>query len=236
MPVLFYLEKNQDMQQDYLIKTKFIALLITILFVSNISIAQIFGFKGGGNLCTIIGSEAPEYTKPLLRYNGGIFIEFPYSNFVSVLTEINYTQKGAFLEDSLPIVKNGYWQIKEKLDYINIPVIYKLKLSNKDSELFSKWGIAGNILLSNNRDFYAEINGIELPKNMYFQQEAKFITVDLLLALGFRIGVFSMEIRYLMGVSNIYGGDEPIVAKNQVFQANVLLNFYKVKKKKRHRW
>ena len=233
---LFYSEKNQDMQQDYLIKYKLISVIIIILFFNNICVAQTFGFKGGGNLCTITGSELPEYTKPLGRFNAGIFIEFPYSKFVSLITEINYTQKGAFLLDSLPIVRNGHWQIIEKLDYINIPVIYKLKLSSKDSELYTKWGVGANILLNNNRDFYAEINGIELPRNMYFDEEAKFVTIDLLLGLGFRIGIFSMELRYLMGISNIYGGKAPKLAKNQVLQANILMNFYKVKKKKRHRW
>ena len=211
-------------------------LIITILFTAGNSFSQIFGLKGGLNLSTINGNEAPPYRTHYTRFNGGMFLEFPYSKSVSLIVEANYCQKGAILSDSIESMIKAFYQIQEKLDYINIPLIYKLKLEGDRVELFTKWGIAGNVLINSNRNIYIESNGIEIFNNYYYEYDPRRITIDIVLGAGFRLGFLTFDFRYLMGASNLYGGVNPIVAKHQVFEANILIKLFPLKEKKYKKW
>ena len=213
-----------------------ILLLSIILFTAGNSFSQIFGIKGGMNFTTINGSEAPPYRTPYFRFNGGMFLEFPYSKSLSIIVEANYCQKGAQLTDSIQSMIKAYYQINEKLNYINIPLIYKLIIERRPFDVFAKGGIAGNILINSNRTIYIESNGIEIFNNYYYEYKPRRITVDLIFGVGMRLGFITLELRYLMGASNLYGGTNPIIAKHQVFETNILMKLYPPKKKKYKRW
>lgn len=89
-----------------------------------------FGFKGGYNLASLGGDV--ENAKSLSGFHIGGFIEVPVSEKFAVQGEVLYSAQGAKYEDNYSFGNLTYsdkW--KDKLDYINIPVMAKYYVLDK---------------------------------------------------------------------------------------------------------
>ena len=172
----------------------------------------------------------------MVRYNAGLYLEFPYGKHTNIIVEATFNQRGAHLQDSIEHMYEAYWDIREKVTYLNIPIIYKIKINSKRFEFFTKWGIAGNLLIDSSRVFFAETYGHVLTNNYFYNYTPKKLGLDLLFGVGIRYNSFIFECRYNLAVTNFYGGTAPIICRSQVVEINLLIDMYKFKKKTGHRW
>ena len=207
-----------------------------IIFFSSQGKAQKIGIRGGGNLTTIIGSEVPQYVKPLFSYNGGLYLEFPYTRNSSTILELNYIQKGAKMKDSIAVLYDAYYQVTEKLHYVSVPAIYKLKLGRKKFGVYADMGLALNFLVSNKRTLYGENMGLVINVDDYFKQKIKIYEIDVIFAIGMRLKNTSLDLRYNAAISNLYGGSSPFIARNNILSLNIGIQLHKIIQKTGYKW
>lgn len=81
-----------------------------------------FGIKGGYNLASVRNSDGDE-TDQRHGFHIGFFNESALSNFLSVQTELTYSQQGYEFE-------NSSYRLTQKIDYINLPLMLKLYPTN----------------------------------------------------------------------------------------------------------
>ncbi|PKP12308.1 MAG: hypothetical protein CVU08_11170 [Bacteroidetes bacterium HGW-Bacteroidetes-3] len=77
-----------------------------------------FGIKGGYNLASVRNSDGDE-TDQRHGLHIGFFGESYLSNFLSIQTELTYSQQGYKIE-------NSNYRLTQKIDYINLPLMLKL--------------------------------------------------------------------------------------------------------------
>ncbi len=219
-----------------IVNFSFLIIFSLLILLSSHSKAQKIGLRGGGNITTIIGSETPPYVTPKFSYNGGIYVEFPYTRNSSTFLELNYIQKGAKMRDSIKAYYDVYYEVTEKLHYISIPAIYRIKLGNKKFDLYSDWGLSCNILVDNKRTLYGENQGFPINVDDFFSEELKRYEIDAIFAIGMRYKNTSMDFRYNSSISNLYGGDGPIIARNNILSLNFAFQIHKIVQKTGYKW
>ena len=105
-------------------KLLIISIVTSLTFVScSTTKTARLGLKAGANFSTINGDET-DNLKSLTAFHVGGVAEVPVSDNFSVQPELLYSSQGAKYEES-----EGY-DGKFKFDYINIPVMAKLHVSN----------------------------------------------------------------------------------------------------------
>lgn len=92
-----------------------------------------FGAKGGINLANIAGDDAGD-ANMYVGFNAGMFVEIPVTDKLTIQPEILYSAQGSKSEGPLVIEGNVYdVEATIKLNYINIPVMFKYQVANKFS-------------------------------------------------------------------------------------------------------
>ncbi|MDP8211118.1 MAG: porin family protein [Candidatus Stygibacter australis] len=175
-----------------------------------------FGFKGGTNF-SIIKSDGWPDAKSNIGFSGGFFYEIQYSEKLSFQPELLFSMKGwnreyvSYDEDQTFL---GEVKYRENFNYIEIPVLGKLKLFSQDN--IALYALAGpcfgiNISSSNHYDpYYEDDHHWEMDEINVF--EFSMIPGAI---LEFK-DKYIFEIRNSYGLTNIYKGDGSI-AKNSVF-------------------
>jgi hypothetical protein len=164
-----------------------------------------FGLKGGASIANVNGDfvDALGDWKSTVGFCGGIFLEFNFGRVLTLQPEVLYTMKGADTGEG-----------KLKFDYIEIPVLLKLRLPIGDVHPFIFAGPAFGFTLN------SALEGIELedfPKSDY----------SAVLGGGLQLGrSIHIDIRYTMGLQKLEIPDlEAIDLKNGVISATIGLAF-----------
>ena len=164
-----------------------------------------FGIKGGANIANVNGDfvDALEDWKSTVGFCGGIFLEFNFGRILTLQPEILYTMKGA---------DTGIGKVK--FDYIEIPVLLKLRIPTGDVHPFVFAGPAFGFTLK------SALEGIELED---------FPTSDYSAVLGGGLQLgrsIHIDVRYTMGLQKLEIPDlEAIDLKNGVLSATIGLAF-----------
>jgi opacity protein-like surface antigen len=88
-----------------------------------------FGAKGGINLANIAGDDAGD-ANMYVGFNVGMFVEIPVTDKLTIQPEVLYSAQGSKSEGTF----EGYnFDATFKLNYINIPVMFKYQVANKFS-------------------------------------------------------------------------------------------------------
>ena len=164
-----------------------------------------FGLKGGASIANVNGDfvDALGDWKSTVGFCGGIFLEFNFGRVLTLQPEVLYTMKGADTGEG-----------KLKFDYIEIPVLLKLRLPTGHVHPFIFAGPAFGFTLK------SALEGIELedfPKSDY----------SAVLGGGLQLGrSIHIDIRYTMGLQKLEIPDlEAIDLKNGVISATIGLAF-----------
>lgn len=164
-----------------------------------------FGLKGGASVANVNGDfvDALGDWKSTVGFCGGIFLEFNFGRVLTLQPEVLYTMKGA---------DTGAGKLK--FDYIEIPVLLKLRLPTGDVHPFVFAGPAFGFTLK------SALEGIELedfPKSDY----------SAVIGGGLQLGSsFHIDVRYTMGLQKLEIPDiEAIDLKNGVLSATIGLAF-----------
>jgi hypothetical protein len=166
------------------------------------------GIKGGYNLSSVSFDGSSE-TEKLHGFHIGIYGESFLGEHFSIQPEILYSQQG------YKIVSNG-GTYKQKLDYINIPVMFKLY---PVKSFFLEAGPQVGFSISHKETFDAAFDLYDTSQEF----EPENFDWGINVGAGFKseAGV-SLGVRHHIGQSDIYDEDKP---KNRVWQIYVGFEF-----------
>ncbi len=212
---------------------KKLILLIIFINYSFFVFSQKYGVMCGGNYSRFIGKETPQFIQPIYRYNGGFFAEFNYSTYTTVLIELKYDLKGTKMSDSIKHFLKGYYTITEKVDYITLPILYKLKLADNDFEIYFSIGASLSYLIHKNRKMRAFDENLELNADYLFPFKNKPLQVDFVMAWGLGFKKFSLELKYSNGITTQYNDKAPLLIRNNSISLNTYFTIFKIKPKRK---
>lgn len=164
-----------------------------------------FGLKGGANIANVNGNwdEGLGDWKSTVGFCGGIFLELNLGRILTIQPEVLYTMKGADTGDG-----------KLKFDYIEIPVLLKLRIPTGSIHPFIFAGPAFGFSLK------ALVNGVEISD----MPAADYSAV---IGGGLQLGrSIHIDVRYTMGLQKLEIPDiDTIDLKNGVLSATLGLAF-----------
>lgn len=164
-----------------------------------------FGIKGGANIANVNGDfmEGLEDWKTTIGFCGGIFLELNFGRVLTIQPEVLYTMKGADTGDG-----------KLKFDYIEIPVLLKLRIPVSSVHPFVFAGPAFGFNLK------ALVEGVKIDDMPSSDYSAVF-------GGGLQLGrSVHIDVRYTMGLQKLEIPDiDTIDLKNGVISATIGLAF-----------
>lgn len=187
---------------------KTLMLFALALSVSTLSFAQDFhiGVKAGANIFKVDGRSFKEEFK--FGYNVGAFAEIDFTKHFGIQPEVLWNQTNFRTGNTFNnLYPEGYNDVKGKLNYISIPILF----SYKPIKLISiQAGPQFGILL--NQD-----------KNLLQNGKEAFKKGDFSLLGGVQVNLGGLKVggRYTVGLSNINDIDNKDKWKNQGFQLYV---------------
>jgi hypothetical protein len=170
-----------------------LTLIIAVLTVLNVEAQAEIGIKGGVSFASIMG-DTPRGLRFRTAYNVGLVAEFETSASTSVQPEIMYSSQGFHYDggriNGFDIAEDNY-----KLDYLNIPVVFKYYY--REGAYFELGPQVGFLLSAKTAD--NTFNSGDLRDNL---TNASF---DFLVGLGYKFdNGFNVNARYVGGLTNIW--------------------------------
>ncbi len=216
-------------------------LLFSFLFISAAASAQTdisFGVKAGLSSANMRGdavdnlSSVLDFTNGMITtksrtgFYGGVFVDVPLGNDLSLEPGIYYTQKGYELRGDLNIKNLGFLGANAtsqlQADYIDIPLLLKLKAGSfyvqlgpqfsylTKANLKSSAGLLGINLLNNNMDVTTNFNRWDM---------------GLTGGVGFNLSKnFSINAAYDYGLQRV-DANKNVNAYNQAFKVGLTAGF-----------
>jgi Outer membrane protein beta-barrel domain len=141
--------------------------------------------------------------------------DFPIGDGFSISPELHWMQKGAKIE-----AFNGtVGEISRTFNYLELPLLFKVHFG-KDAGIFLLGGpSAGYLLTATDKDQDGQTNDIDLD----FYKRTEF---GAHLGGGIEVGAFLIDVRYILGLSNIFEDDNSeLEITNKSFGAGLSLIF-----------
>ena len=179
-----------------------------------------FGAKGGINLANIVGDDAGD-ANMFVGFNAGFFVEIPVTDKLTIQPEILYSAHGSKSEGPL-VIDGSLYDVKAtmKLNYINIPVMFKYNVVEKFSlEAGPYVGFLTTAKMKVDVDGYG--SATEDMKDLVK-------STDFGVALGMNYDfsdVIFANVRYQGGLTQIGDTGEGDNIKNSVFQLGLGFRF-----------
>jgi hypothetical protein len=203
---------------------KLTTVLIVMTFVGLLAVPKPavagvqFGLKVGGNMAKPTGADLANLDatiKNKVGFVGGIFIAFNLSNSFTIQTEVLYTMKGATLSDPVDPAVEG----KLYGDYVEIPLLLKIKLFNLGIQPFIEAGAYAGFKLHEKMT----VMGEEVPVTEAILKNNDYGAI---VGAGLQLGhSFSIDVRYSMGLAKIAADITNPDIKNGVWSATIGLGF-----------
>jgi len=208
---------------------KIVLSAIVLMSVFTKATAQDFtyGAKAGLNVANIVDKDKDNYAKA--GFHIGAFVEVPLSEKLSVQPELIFSTQGSKSEGSTVLQEA---KMKDKLNYINIPVMFKYPVAEGfNLQAGPQLGILTSAKLKKDITPTTTGAGLGLPEESKIEDSKdnyKSIDFALNLGVGYEFGDgLLVDARYSVGLSNIYenkgGGNTK--ANNSVFQISLGFKF-----------
>ena len=168
---------------------------IVLLTITSVKAQASLGIKGGVNFASIMG-DTPNGLRFRTAYNFGLVAEIETSPVTSVQPEIMYSSQGFHYDggraNGVDLLEDNY-----KLDYLNIPIVFKYYFSEGAS--FEAGPQVGFLLSAKTAD--NTINNSNLRDNL------TNATFDFVVGFGYKFdNGFNLNARYIGGLTNIWKG------------------------------
>lgn len=188
-----------------------------IFFIASISYSQVrYGIRASGSITNLTKVHA--YSKSRGGFQIAFLSQIPFSNndIFFFQPEINYSAQGEFDQ---PYATNGQ-QEKQKvfLNYINVPLNFKVYFTDSEDEFFAVGGPYIGFLIS---------KSIELRDYPTEAENNKFNTFDFGLTLGVGFSLnrqLELSLRYSYGFADQVSND-PAKTKNSTSILNLGASF-----------
>ncbi len=192
-------------------KTLIMLFAVSLGFAASVNAQEVktdkikFGIKAGGNLMTLgklkVGNEDYKYNyQP--GFTAGLFSEIPLGGKLKFIPEINYSQKGADVEGTAPVI--GKVKLETRIDYLDIPIAFGYEVAPKFN-VFA--GPQVSFLLSQKTKSYA--NGTKMDETTDTKDFVKAIAGGVVgLAYDFTQNI-NMSGRYMTDFQKGANKDDP---------------------------
>ena len=182
------------------------------------------GIKGGLNFSNLINDKDG---KTKISFHGGLSAEFFVIDKFSIQPELLYSRQGAKANLKDYVWGVGYSEIEAdlKLDYINIPVMFKYyPIEGLSLQVGPQIGFLVNAVMDSSTSVFG--SKYDSSEDVKDQIEAVDLGMNLGVGYEFSEGVF-FDIRYNLGLKKVNkelaSGESNV--KNGVFQLSVGLRF-----------
>lgn len=204
---------------------KKLSILFFVLFMfSYVAYGQMhLGLKAGLNMANLSGSDVDNLVGQSLDtrtgFSGGVFFTYQFNNLFAIQPEAYYSMKGATYSESGA-------KLTISLDYIEIPVLFKLIIPVEGSNIRPSIFAGPAIGFNTTHKMKVEYEGQTVEVDI---QDAK--STDFSLAFGggidFMVGKneLGVDVRYILGLSTIDDSSDPWDIKNNVINFNVYYGF-----------
>lgn len=198
---------------------------ITVMAVSVTQAQEVrLGAKGGVNFATFNGDNLGD-VKSRTGFHIGALVEIPVSERFWIQPEILYSAQGAkYKESGMELGVNYSYDIEEKLDYIQVPIMAKFYIVDG---LALEAGPQISFLVSSKGEYEGTIGNVTVSDDRDLDDISK---IDFGLGVGasYRLpmGVF-LGARYNFGLSNVNDSENADNQKihNNVFQVSAGYSF-----------
>jgi hypothetical protein len=179
-----------------------------------------YGFKGGVNMSNFSGSDGDDWDNRTGIAIGG-FLSYPLTNMFYIQPEVLYTMKGAKWEFNF--AGESYKETLQ-LDYIEIPVLAKLEIPLRNSNLKPMLYAGPAVAFNVKSNYRIEEDGDT------FDEEDEFVkSTDFGFVVGAGIGIpvkshrIGVEVRYDFGLTSFDDSEDNFDIKNNVLM--LMLSF-----------
>lgn len=158
-----------------------------------------FGVKGGLNFTNLYIDEVDD-TNMLTSFNAGVFAEFPLTQGISIMPELNFSRKGSEVEES---VLGETYKAKFKLSYLEVPVLLKFNVTpnfNLHAGPYFAYLLDAKTDIENSA-------GENIETFNYDTDDFDKTDFGLSAGLGFDFNSFGIGARYNYGLSDIDNND-----------------------------
>lgn len=175
-----------------------------------------FGAKGGINLANVVGDDAGD-ANMYVGFNAGMFVEIPLTDKLTIQPEVLYSAQGSKSEG---VIEGYNVDATIKLNYINIPVMFKYQVADKFS---LEAGPYVGFLASAKLKFDVEGLGSD---TVDMKDMVKSTDFGLGLGMNYEFSdVIFANARYQAGLTQIGDTGEGDDIKNSVFQFGLGFRF-----------
>jgi hypothetical protein len=186
-------------------KTTLLILLSTWIFALNAQDYKFMaGIEAGPNYSTLRGNDViRELHKPLVRYSGGMFIQWNFHEHYSVRTGYLFEEKGSSVD--IVLTDNigttiGTVRIFNRFQYVTLPLLFRATFGNRVG-FFVNGGPGLSILMKAIPPFQ-QAGMPDVTKNFNKFDVTLLAGAGLNIGLG-KTGVLSFELRNNLGLTNI---------------------------------
>ena len=177
-----------------------LALFVGVVGTAHAQTGIKYGLKGGYNLATYSGtdSKGSEYKS---GFTAGVYANFGIADNISVQPEVLFSQKGASIDNfqGLPTTR-----FKTTLEYIDVPVLFRLNTGEDGKGLFFELGPQASFLV-HNRDFTQTGNTSTQSTDNTNDADLNKTVIAYVGGIGYQItSGLSLGLRYTGDFSQVY--------------------------------
>lgn len=208
-------------------KIRILAIMVVsaCLILTTVSKAQptfVKGVKAGLNIATIGGDDISDVDSRT-GFAAGLFGEIGIDKMFAIQPEVYYSMQGAKSKEDI----NGTTvDVTMKLDYIQIPVLFKFIIPVEGSTVKPNIFAGPALGIKASSKVKAEANGDSFEEDIEDIKNADF---NLVFGGGINIGAGKMtvgfDVRYLLGLSSFDDSADEADVKNQVIAIGASIGF-----------
>ncbi len=202
-------------------------LLFIIFSFSTVSYSQyMIGFRGGGGISDLTGSDFSRVSKSKLGIDLAFFYEREINSTISIATEFNFNQKGSNYEFVPREMTTVFVDIRSK--YVNIPIIVKAYFGSK-ANFYIYGSLAYAKLIDSKLSHHAKEGDLEISSDIFCPYDINGSDAVINAGFGFYKYNIFLDFRYQHSLQNIYKGMEAPSIRNHYLGVTVGYTLFKKK-------
>ena len=206
-------------------KLYFITSFLFLLEFTGVSQNVRFGVKGAGNLLFLSGPEKPTYYEKQYGFSAGGFIDTRVTEYMSSQLEINFTRYNFQFSQVIDNIEDAYFNVKEKNDYITVPVALKYKRGYEIAFYYLSAGVQTSVLINHKRDVVAKSRDLGIDYKTYYNYKHNWYDYGVNFGVGFQFKPVTIGITYYYSMRNLYTNKDAWEMRYKALSLNMSWQF-----------
>jgi len=206
-------------------KFYFITYLLFFLLFQGQSQNVRFGVKGGGNLLALSGPNKPQTYEKQYGFSGGAFIDTRVTEYLSSQVELSFTRYNFQFSQAIDNIEDAYFNIKEKNDYITVPLVLKYKRGYEVAFYYLSAGLQGAVQIKQKRDVNATSRDRIIDFKTYYNYKNNWYDYGVNFGAGFQFKTVTIGITYYYSMRNLYTNKDAWEMRYKALSLNMSWQF-----------